>query len=323
MANTLKIKRTRLSSFNVETIRGRLKKLAVSSFFLFFVTHAFSQVPDFSKVPTMWDADSANITDLVHHGVKIEKKKAICWFPRDSLTVQRMNEIADTINMGIIAAEKLIGAPLPWQVHRFNEPYIFYFRLDSFVSHASGAGFVSIPFWRIKNQKAPWLHEAMHEMLNTTNGDWDDTTITTEENSKKNMPLWLLEGLPDYVSVEVSRINHLQWYDVLSRSSRMNIDSIFIQELKRPTDTTSYILSYVGEKGLLPELFTKDRGLYAPAFYHASGSFVHFIAENYGLDTLLAAISSFQKENETIEKLTGKPLAVLKQQWLQKLGINN
>ena len=282
---------------------------------------AMGQLPDFSKVTNLWENDSLNIVYLVQHGIPITKKKVICWFPADSLTAQRMNEIADTINAGVTSAEKFIHAPLPWQVHRFDEPYVFYFRSDSFISHASLAGFVSIPFWRIKNGKAPWLHEAIHEMLNTKTGIWEDTTIVSDEDWKKNMPLWLFEGLPDYISLEVSREDHSYWFDVFSNSASMNIDSMFRENMNEKNGKASYILSHIGKKGVMTELSSKDRRLYAPGFYHGSCSFVQYIAEHYGINVLLSGISSFQKEEETIENLCGKPLADLKKEWLNKLGI--
>lgn len=290
-----------------------LSILAVAQF-------AISQVPDFSKVPNLYENDSLSITSLVHHGIKIERRKAICWFPADSLAELRMNGIADTINTGITAAEKFIHAPLDWQAHSFNVPYVFYFRSDTFISHASAAGFVSISFWRIKNGKAPWLHEVLHEMLDTKNGSWLDKTIT-DEDWKQNMPLWLFEGLPDYISFEVSQANNLYLFDVFSNSSNMNIDSIFKEDMNEKSKNTAYILSHIGEKGVMPELSSKDRNLYAPGFYHGSCSFVKYIAGNYGINILLLAISSFKKEQETIEKLSGKPLATLKKEWLQKLKI--
>ncbi|MEJ7681937.1 MAG: hypothetical protein WKG06_29615 [Segetibacter sp.] len=64
-----------------------------------------------------------------------------------------MNEIIDTLNIGINGAEKFINAPRPWQVQQKGDPYTFYFRTDTFISHASGAGFVSISFGESKKVK--------------------------------------------------------------------------------------------------------------------------------------------------------------------------
>ena len=84
----------------------------------------------------------------------------------------------------------------------------------------------------------------------------------------------------------------------------------------------SYILSFIGKKGIMPELDSKDRILYAPAFYHGSSSFVGYIADKYGIEILLNAISSFGKEQEKIEEVTGKQIDILKREWTDKMGID-
>lgn len=278
----------------------------------------FSQIPDFSKVPALRDGDSLNITYLINHGVKISDGKVICWFPKDSLSEKQMNEITSMLNTGIRGAEKFINAPLPWQLHPPNEPYTFYFRIDKFISHASQAGFVSVPFWRIKEGKSPWLHEVIHEMLYTKTGSWFSPDVTEEEWADK-MPLWLFEGLPDYISLKVSLSENLLWFDVFSNSYQTNIDSLFLEEIK--SGTGWYVLSFIGTKGVMPQLFSKERIHYAPAFYHGSASFVDYLAENYGIKILLTGISSFEQEQETIERLTGKTFETLKKEWLDKLKI--
>lgn len=278
----------------------------------------FGQVPDFSKVPLLHEGDSLNITYLIKNGVKISNSRVICWFPKDSLSEKNMNEIAMMIATGVRDAEKYIGAPLPWQVHRITEPYTFYFRFDVFVSHASQAGYISIPFWRIKDGKAPWLHEAMHEMLYTKTGSWYSAKVTEKEWSE-NMPLWLFEGLPDYISLKVSLMENVLWFDVFSNHNQTNVDSIFVEEMK--SEKGSYILSFIGSKGIMPELFSKDRMVYAPAFYHGSHSFVNYLADQYDIKILLAGISSFGKEDKVLEKSTGKSLVILKKEWLDKLKI--
>jgi len=289
---------------------------AYIALFCFITLQAVCQVPDFSKVNNLYDGDSLNITYLIHHGDKVEKGKAICWFPKDSLSKERMNAIADTINIGITAAEKFINAPLDWQAHSFNDPYIFYFRFDSIISHASTAGFVSVSFWRINTGKAPWLHEAMHEMLYSKKESWFGKSIT-EEEQMKNMPLWLHEGLADYISIEVSQSQRFKWFDIFSRSSSANVDSLFKENQK--SDKAAYILSHIGAKGIIPELGSKDRINYAPAFYHGSASLVKYIAETYGIKILLTAVASFNYEQETIENEIGKKMDTLKNEWLKKI----
>jgi hypothetical protein len=71
----------------------------------------------------------------------------------------------------------------------------------------------------------------------------------------------------------------------------------------------------------MTELFSGDRKLYAPAFYHGSCSFAKYLSDKYGIDVLLSAISVPREEMQTIESLSGKSLADLKQEWLQKLNL--
>src|SRR6185503_14551692 len=123
--------------------RSRFFYLLVAG--LFISKLSICQVPDFSRVLNVHQGDSLNIVRLINHGIEIKSGKTICWFPKDSLTNKRMTGIADTINRGIIAAEQIIKAAVSGPAYLPNLPYTFYFRMDSFVSHASLAGFVSIP----------------------------------------------------------------------------------------------------------------------------------------------------------------------------------
>jgi hypothetical protein len=285
---------------------------------IFFSSCLFGQIPDYSKVPVLHEGDSLNITYLIYNGVKITMGKAVAWFPKDSLPISKMTEIADMLNTGINQAEKDINSSSSWQLHDKNEPYTFYFRYDRFVSHASQFGFVSIPFWRIKDGSAPWLHEVIHEMLFTKTGSWFNPEVT-DEDREKNMPLWLFEGLPDYIALNISLQMKWPFFDVFSNNFQTDFDSLFIKDIS--SQKGSYILSFIGSKGILPELFSEDRMQYAPAFYHGSASFVKYLVNSYDMKILISSISAFRKELNDIEALTGKSLQVLKKEWLNKLKI--
>lgn len=277
---------------------------------------AMSQIPDFSTVPNLRPGDSIGIVQLVKNGEKVSKGSVIAWFPKDSLPTKRMHEIVDTLNIGIAAAERFIDAPHTWQVHQKGTPYTFYFRPESFISHASCAGFVSIPFWRIKQGKAPWLHEAVHEMLNTNAGNWFNASIP-DEVWAKNMPLWLSEGLPDYISMHVSQTLNLPEFDVFSNSMRTNVDSACREDLKGSKADT--ILSYIGKRGAMAELFGHSRRLYAPTFYHCSCSFVKYLAEQAGVHPLVASLAAYPGEMEELEKRMSLSMQELKKLWLTQI----
>ncbi|MCC6289094.1 MAG: hypothetical protein IT249_14530 [Chitinophagaceae bacterium] len=283
---------------------------------LAIVTKAFNQIPDFSIVPNLYAGDSLHISQLITTGTSISGGKVIAWFPKDALTNERMRKLLDTLNKGIAAAENLIGAPHAWQVHTKAMPYTFYFRADSFISHASDAGFVSIPFWRIQQGKAPWLHEVIHEMLNTKKGNWLSNTIA-EDVWIKNMPLWLSEGLPDYISLLVGQQQQLPLFDVFTNTLMADPDSICKNNLKsRNADS---ILAFIGTKGVMPQLSGKERMLYAPTFYHCSCSFVKFLSEKAGLDALVTSLAAYPEEMETLQNKLSYPVDTLKKQWLIKI----
>lgn len=283
--------------------------------------HKRDELPDFTKIKLscyLHKDDSLGITNLVLNGTKVINGKTICWFPKDSLSDSQMSEIAKHIDRGITLAQDFIHAPATWQAYP-NGSYTFYFRPGNFGSHASLCGFISIPLWRIKSDQAPWLHEVFHEMLNHKAGAWQTTEDIVEWEN--NVPLWLLEGLPEYFANEVSSLNSIPKFDPHSKSYRTNADSLFLIDLR--TEKGKLALTNIGAKGAGPNRINiellLDRKLYAPAFYHGSASFLKYIADTYGLEVLLKTLSSFKGENETIEKLTGKSISRLKGDWISKL----
>ncbi len=198
-----------------------------------------------------------------------------------------------------------------------GEPYTFYFRLDSFIAHGSLSGFVSIPFYRVQFGSNPWLHEAMHEMLNPKAGNWLNEKITHKEWAE-NMPLWMAEGLPDYISSTVSIQNHIPLYFPTTKIPYGSIDSACRQNLAN--EKGAYILSFIGRKGTMPELFGDKRREYYAAFYNCSCSFVKYIAEQKGLDVLLKSFSAYPNEHAVLEKFI-TPFAEIKKAWVKKLNL--
>lgn len=276
---------------------------------------AQGQSPALSNRIVFSEADSLNL-NLRRTGTRVTSKNVVAFFPNDSLSLEWMQKIADTIAYGVDAVAHLVNAPLPWMVHEASTTYTFYFRPGKFIAHASMEGYVAIPFWRIKNGTAPWLHELVHEMLKSKSGDWVHSGMSREESGKK-IALWLIEGLAEYIALAVSLERRWPKYDPHSSSFATNVDSLFLADLKG--EKGPYVVSYIGRDGVVRELFSADRRLYAPAFYHGSTSFVKYIARTYGLTTLLTGIGAFAKEQQTLEQLTGKPLHIVKNEWLAQL----
>lgn len=259
------------------------------------------------------DNDSLRVIQLHQRGVQVERDRIVAWFPTDSLSRQRMEGIADTLNRGVLQAEQLIGAPFHWQEFS-GKPITFYFSPEKFISHASWDGLVFIPFWRIKAGQSPWLHEALHIIFRSNKGSWGN--VSREERAAM-MPLWLTEGLPDYVDMKIAYERKFHRFDLWKDGGLLKTDSSCRSKLSGAQG--AYILKFVGSPGTPPELFGEHRSQYAPTFYNCSSSFVKFIADQYGLEVLVEGIADFQKEHQVIEKLTGKTMGQIKQAWSDKV----
>jgi hypothetical protein len=153
-------------------------------------------------------------------------------------------------------------------------------------------------------------------MLNTKEGTWLSDTIS-EEAWAKNMPVWLSEGLPDYISMQVSDKNKLSRFDVFSNSVLTNVDSVCNIDLKGSKG--DYILSYIGRAGAPSELSGSERRFYAPTFYHCSCSFVKYLSERFGIDPLIKSHAAFPRELEELQKRLTIPLEQLKNEWLTRI----
>lgn len=257
--------------------------------------------------------DKDRIAQLTLDGIRVQDRKVEAWFPKDSLSASRMREIIDTLNLGISFAQQFIKAPQAWQ--QFPEGTItYYFVPGNFVSHTTDKNEILIPLWRINTSKAPWLHETMHILYRSKKGNWNEAS---KINTYFNRPLWLAEGLADYSAFKISNQNQIPIFDVQGMGGYAKMDSVC--ETRLDGSKGQYILTYIGKEGLMSELFGEDRREYAPAFYTCSCSFTKYLSETYGLETMVLANSEFEDEHETIEKLTGKRINILKKEWLGNL----
>jgi len=259
-------------------------------------------------------SNDKTINTLRTEGVVICRERVIAYFPKNSIPEKRMNEIVDTINLGITLADKYMGGPYDWQVFK-NKKLTYYFCSGNFMSTTSKEGDIIIPVWRAQSNQSPWLHETMHILLRSVNGNW---------NPKSNpmnlfkMPMWLTEGMAEFLAMKISYEYQIPKFDIFESGGYSKVDSICsisIRELNGP-----HILKYIGKPGIMVKLFTKKRGSYAPTFYNCSCSFTKYLVETYGLDKILNAYRNYKKEIKTIEGFTGKTINELKEDWLAKIN---
>lgn len=258
--------------------------------------------------------DSTRVANLQNFGQNFERGRVIIWLAKNSLNPHRITDILDTLNLGIIKASECIGAPHPWQV--FAEmPLTFFLCDDDFVPHASANGYIFMPRKRFETNKALWLHETMHILLRTKSGNWNDAP---QEVTLKKMPMWLIEGLPEYIAMKLSYENNFPRYDAWKDGGYLMSDSACAEKLHNGKG--SYILNFIGKSGVLTELFGKTRPMYAPTFYNCSCSFTKYLVDQFGIGVPLKAISAFGEEENIIQELTSKDLETLRRDWLVQIG---
>ncbi|MFZ5972792.1 MAG: hypothetical protein ACOYXA_14490 [Bacteroidota bacterium] len=254
--------------------------------------------------------DTEEEFDWSNNGVKVEKGRVIAFFPKDSVSEERMNELVDSLNIGIEATLRYMGGPYQWQVFG-DRPVTYYFEPGNFVSVTDIEGDIYIPLFRIQSNQAPWLHETMHALLRNKGGNWNERSQVTLYFS---MPIWLTEGMAEYLAVKVAAEDSIQKFDLMKSGGYYKVDASCYKSLTE----NEALLSYMGEPGIPTRLLT-NRKEFAPPFYNCACSFAKYLSETYGLNTMLTAISSFQKEMETIESLTGKNMETLRTEWVAKI----
>jgi hypothetical protein len=269
-----------------------------------------------------WDDDVVRKAELEGDGICVTHGDVVAWFPRSAgadatpLSPAEMDSIVARLDSGIRAAKAFIGAA-DWSFRGDRRIY-YYFADANFISHAPGGNVAFIPLWRIREDKAPWLHESMH-LLMKVDGDW---LAQPEGAAEARMPLWLHEGLAEGIAMEVAARNGFAHFSPLIDVPADQLDTFAAKRIAE-CPVPQRLLQYVGRPGKLPELFGEQRMQFAVAFYAASTSFVrHLARDDGGYQHLLAALAAFDREGETYKRLSGRSLEAGKRRWLASIGLD-
>lgn len=227
-------------------------------------------------------------------GVEVASGRVSAWFPKDSVTDNRMREIVDTLNMGISLATQLIGGPKDWQLFKDRKLTYYFTPGKYFISYASKSGDIFIPFIRLKNNTSPWLHETLHIVLRSNKGNWNNNS---QVYSYFYMPQWFIEGAAEYLTIKISHDHKIPKVDLFKSGGYVTIDSACQANLQK--ENGPQVLKYIGTEGAMRELAGDKRADYAPTFYNCSCSFTKYLAETYGLNTVLTSIAEFEHEQES------------------------
>jgi len=260
-----------------------------------------------------WGSDSELKAQLEATGVAGSGKHVVAWFPADSLTAAQQADIIAMLDRGVGSAKRFVNKP-QWSFRGDAKVY-FYFPDANFVAHAPGGNSAFIPLWRIQEGKAPWLHEAVHLLVQEPGPQW---LGQSDEFADANMPLWLYEGMAEYVAMVVSELEGLDFYSPMGDAPPNQLNEQCRNNLAEAL--SERVIESIGNNGKIPELFGPDRFAYAVPFYTCSSAFVFYIADHYGKHTLLAAVANFNREAEVLQAKIGKQLTAVKADWLHEIA---
>jgi hypothetical protein len=134
--------------------------------------------------------DAERIRRLTASGVRIERGLVTAWFSSGAMTPEDMQGVVERLVAGIAALESFVRIPRRWQDSRQRHVTYFFDDAPFFVPHATVNRQVLVPVSRLRDGKAPLLHETTHVLLTPPQG---------------RRPLaWLTEGLAAYVAKSVS-----------------------------------------------------------------------------------------------------------------------
>jgi hypothetical protein len=267
--------------------------------------------------PLNWAGDDEKrVAELAASGKRDEGTHVILWTPPGALGDGDRRALVERLDRGVAALRELVGTH-PWQIVR-DQKITYYISPDRFVAHASGRAAVFMPLIRLQDGKAPYFHEATHELLAMaeTRGAVDAQRMAPIGTR----PLWLVEGLPDYVALTAAAKVGVAEGDVFDIGGLDGVDRACAARLAGPAGKD--VLPFIGVTGRPDALFTTDRQTVAPTFYACSTSFTKRLVGLIGLPATVGLIPLIPQNGvqARIEALTGKPIATHRAEWLQAIG---
>jgi hypothetical protein len=262
-----------------------------------------------------WSADDGKrVESLVKGGSRIEGTYVILYFP-PSLPRVDADALLKRLDPAVKGLWRRIGVH-DWQAVSKGK-ITYYLHDDAFVAHASGRSAVFMPMARVKDVRAPFLHETVHELLASRRR----ASATSGDATPVRYPLWLTEGMADYVARVVADQLGIIEAGPFGTPTLSGVDTVCAERARTPDGAKT--LPFVGVDAVPDVLFTTDRARFAPTFYSCSLSFTKHLAEHIGLDALINLFSLTPTElGARMDGVAGHPLPVIVTEWRTKLGLH-
>lgn len=262
-----------------------------------------------------WSADDGKrVESLVKGGSRIEGTHVILYFP---LSLPRVDAevLVKRLDPAVEGLWRQVGVH-DWQAVPKGR-ITYYLHDDAFVAHASGRSAVFVPMARVKDGRAPFLHEATHELLASKRSRMSEAFGSA---TPVRYPLWLTEGLADYVARVVTNQLGIIEEGPFGPRTLSEADAL-CAERARTLDGAS-MLPFIGANAVPDALFTTDRARFAPTFYSCSLSFTKYLAKQIGLDELINLFALTPTDLVTrLDGVAGHPLSVIVTEWRTRLEL--
>ncbi len=287
---------------------GRGLALAVTLLALVVASCSVTRLANPANVRSMWDGDAGCVASARAAGRRLTRSDVKVWVQPDA---PWSATFADEVNVGVRAARRFLAehglvARAPIEVYVCDRKVI---------SHAPGGPFVFLARDKVEGRTAPWLHEALHVLLRGDGPNW--LTDFDDAVADREMPLWLTEGLTEFVAQSTSEAAQVSNAGPF-KATLAELDAACARAAARgPAE----ILEKVGRPGRADALFGPARFENATVFYPCATSFVAWLSGRHGLESLLQAARATPSERERWEELTGASLAAERSLWLRALAI--
>jgi hypothetical protein len=244
--------------------------------------------------------DAERIGRLTAHGVRIERGLVSAWFSSGAMTQEQMQSVVERLVTGINAIESFVHTPRRWQDSRQRRVTYFFDDAAFFVPHATVNRQVLMPVSRLRDGKAPLLHETTHALLTPPQG---------------RRPLaWLTEGIAAYVAKSVSAEKGVAEGDALDIGSITELDAKCATGLS--SEQGPRILPFIGSPENLQALYAMEpASLVRQVFYGCSASFTKYLVQQFGIERIVDLLP----ENDPHKKLEGTSqarMANLRGRWM-------
>jgi len=219
--------------------------------------------------------------------VRCVGENAVVDFDPEGLTPEERQAFASLADRGVADLQRLLAS-------RSSERVRFVVSGRISISRTSGRT-VLLPLFRVRDGRAPYLHEIVHALLPTS-----------------NQSAWLSEGLACYLESWVAA--NVGGYDahVFTRAGDGEIHAAARRWAH--TDAGRAVLPWVGAPGEPPGM-SEDRDTVARPFYVLAHSFTKYLVDHLGLEAVLGLARESDPERALLQE-SGRSVERWRDDWL-------